>query len=271
MTGSLHSIHPMLVHFTIALLITSSMLLLIGKLFVNKTWAESCRTAGSWNMIIGALFSLATVVSGFQAFATVAHDTPSHLAMIEHRNIAVPATILWCILAIWRVQVLRNERRSGWPFFVGVFAAFSLLVVTGYKGGDLVFHHGLGVASLPASTGEGHDHAHAPGEGHGDTPAEPVQSSADTSIPHDNSDGHAHPTAIEQPAELANDAVNGHDNSDGHAHPAAVEEPVQAVVDAVNAHDNSDGHSHEAIIEQPIQPTADLGHAHDSDSQPHAH
>ena len=64
MTGSLHSIHPMLVHFTIALLISSSVLLLIGKVFVDRVWAHNCRTVGNWNMILGALSALATVAAG---------------------------------------------------------------------------------------------------------------------------------------------------------------------------------------------------------------
>lgn len=246
MTGSLHSIHPMLVHFTIALLISSSVLLLVGKVFVDRGWAHNCRTVGNWNMILGALSALATVAAGMYAFNTVNHDTASHLAMIEHRNIAIPATLLWCGLAVWRFRVLRKERRSGWPFFTGVFLAFSLLVLTGFKGGDLVYKHGLGVASLPAVSGDGHDHEHAPGQEH-ETPT--PSPAADVMPKHDAK----------------------HDDSDGHAHADAVEQPVEAEValDAVKGHDNSDGH-HDVVMEQPA-PTPDAGHAHSSDSKPHAH
>lgn len=234
MTGSLHSIHPMLVHFTIALLISSSVLLLVGKVFINRAWASNCRTVGNWNMILGALSALATVAAGVVAFNTVNHDTASHLAMIEHRNLAIPATLLWCGLAVWRFRVLRKERRSGWPFFSGVLLAFSLLVLTGFKGGDLVYKHGLGVASLPAVSGDGHDHAHAPGEEH------------DMSAP--------------------SPAADMHDNSDGHAHTDAVEQSIEAVLDT-KGHDNSDGH-HDVAVDQPA-PAPDAGHAHGSDSKPH--
>ena len=45
-------------------------------------------------------------------------------------------------------------------------AAALLLGATGWHGGELVYRYGLGVLSLPAAEGEGHDHVHADGEMH---------------------------------------------------------------------------------------------------------
>ena len=80
MIEAMHNFHPILVHFTIALLVISSILLLVGKIFIDRPWAEKCRSAGNWNMVIGTFSALPTIAAGFYAFATVAHDAPSHLA-----------------------------------------------------------------------------------------------------------------------------------------------------------------------------------------------
>lgn len=37
-----------------------------------------------------------------------------------------------------------------------------LLGITGWKGGHLVYQYGIGVASLPQVSGDGHDHDHGP-------------------------------------------------------------------------------------------------------------
>jgi uncharacterized membrane protein len=45
MFESLPALHPVLVHFTIALLITAALLLFVARVFVSHPWAEKCRQA----------------------------------------------------------------------------------------------------------------------------------------------------------------------------------------------------------------------------------
>jgi len=209
----MHVLHPVFVHFTVALLITAALLLFVARV---HPWAEKCRVVGNWNLIIGAISLLPTVGAGFYAFNTVAHDAPSHLAMIDHRNFAVVTALVWCVLAIWRIWVLRQKRRSGWPFFWSVFLAVFLLGITGFKGGELVFQHGLGVSSLPSSSSDGKSDGH--GHGHEAVEEHPAKPMAKAPPKHDNSDGHPHEAVEEHPPKPTAKAPPKHDNSDGHPH-----------------------------------------------------
>ena len=93
--------HPILAHFTIGLLLTSSALFLIGSLFYKKAWSKNILIVAHVNLWIGALLTLGTVAAGIYAYNTVAHDAPSHLAMKDHRNWALASSVLFIILAIW--------------------------------------------------------------------------------------------------------------------------------------------------------------------------
>lgn len=81
------NLHPMIVHFTLAFLITGPILLLIFS-FTGKdiSWRENIRIAGDWMFALGLVSAIAALAAGFQAYYSVNHDGPSHVAMTDHRN-----------------------------------------------------------------------------------------------------------------------------------------------------------------------------------------
>ncbi len=197
--------HPIAVHFVIAFLLTSPVLLLLASLGPERMrWRRSLQAAGDWMLALGVVAAVLAVAAGLQAYYTVAHDGPSHAAMTDHRNFAFATIALLGAFAVWRYAT-----RSSAPsklFAVLFFAATLLPATTAWKGGRLVYHHGLGVASLPSAEGEGHDHEHPPGQGHDD---EPGAASADKP-----DDGHEHGVAGDQ--ETGDDHDHG-DNADADA------------------------------------------------------
>ena len=161
--------HPLFVHFTVALLITSAGLFLLGTLASGRSWSATALKVAHINLWIGTLVTIATILAGFYAYNTVDHDTPSHIAMTDHRNWALPTAAVFALLAFWSVAIYRRSVKVGSAFLVVLLLATSALSVTAWKGGELVYRHGLGVMSLPNtnSSGEGHSgHAH-PNGGHG--------------------------------------------------------------------------------------------------------
>lgn len=79
--------------------------------------------------------------------------------MTNHRNWAFVTLAVFLVVGfvIWQK---REENLS--VLTVGALVvATGLLVATAYRGGDLVYKYGLGVQSLPAVSGDGHDHEHA--------------------------------------------------------------------------------------------------------------
>ena len=162
--------HPLFVHFTVALLITATGLFLLGTLASGKQWSATALKVAHINLWLGALVTIGTVITGLYAYNTVDHDTPSHIAMTDHRNWALPTAAAFAVLALWSMAIYRRSVKVGIPFLVVLLIAAGALSATAWKGGELVYRHGLGVMSLPntSSSGEGHSgHAHPDG-GHGD-------------------------------------------------------------------------------------------------------
>ena len=155
--------HPIFVHFTIAFLTTLGVLQLLIWLKIPKGKTNELSFMRSSLAGASVFLVLITVFTGWQAYNSVAHDTPSHLAMTDHKNwalstagVALVAIILYFVRSQWRNTI------SG-----TLFVTTMLLVgITGYKGGEVVYRYGLGVMSLPQSKGEGHSHSHGEGEDH---------------------------------------------------------------------------------------------------------
>lgn len=179
--------HPVPVHFTIALLSTATGLFLAARAFAGRGWASEALTAARWTLWLGALATLGTVAAGFYAYSTVAHDTASHAAMTNHRNWALPTAAAFLMFAIWSWRDRQRGSAPGGAFLAGIILAAAALAVTGYKGGDVVFRHGLGVMALPetAGAGQGHDHDHDHDHAHEpETAAPEAQDHADADHDH---------------------------------------------------------------------------------------
>jgi len=186
------NIHPALVHFTYALLTLSALSLFVVALQPQGGWRDTLKHAGDWMLLFGALAAVATVAAGFQAYYSVAHDAPSHAAMTTHRNWAVPTAVALLALALWRYS--KRLAKPGFLFAALFLVAAGFLTVTAWWGGRLVYHHGLGVKSMPQAEGPGHDHERGPGEEHGPGTDEDGES-----------DGHDHDAAS------AGDGAEGHE------------------------------------------------------------
>jgi len=158
--------HPIFVHFSVAFIS------LLGALQLVIWFKSSCSKINELLfmqkvlMVITSFFVLLTVYTGWLAFNSVQHDSPSHMAMTDHRNWAVSAAAVFLISAV--IYFTRSNLRVN---LVGVLLIISTLLVgvTGYKGGEIVYRYGLGVMSLPqvsepaGNGGDGHDHEHGGG------------------------------------------------------------------------------------------------------------
>jgi len=158
--------HPIFVHFTVALLSLSVGLFVVTP-FVKSPLKEQWQTVARWSLWFGAAITIITVIAGFDAYNTVAHDTPSHLAMTDHRNWAIATIVLFLALATWSIVWVRKGKNLGAVFVICMVIAGGVLTSTAWHGGEVVYRYGLGVMSLPQVEGEGHSHSHGDGGGHG--------------------------------------------------------------------------------------------------------
>jgi len=161
--------HPIFVHFTVALLALAVGLFVVSPL-LKPPLREQWRIVARWLLWFGAGFTLATGLTGLYAYNTVAHDTPSHAAMTDHRNWAVATIVLFLAMAVWSAIRVRRNQALGAVFIAAMVAAGGVLASTAWRGGEVVYRYGLGVMSLPqvesGAEGDGHAHEHAAGGGH---------------------------------------------------------------------------------------------------------
>lgn len=157
--------HPIFVHFTVALLSLSVGLFVVTH-FMSGALKEQWQIVAKWCLWFGAGFTIITGATGLYAYNTVAHDTPSHLAMTEHRNWAIATITLFLAMAIWSVIWIRKRKSLNVIFIVAMVISGGVLASTAWHGGEVVYRYGLGVMSLPKAEGDGHNHNHSHGGGH---------------------------------------------------------------------------------------------------------
>jgi len=145
--------HPIFVHFAVALLSVAVLAFVAARLPFPPRVREELGTVAQWSLWVGSALALATAYTGWLAYNSVAHDDVSHRAMTEHRNWAIATVAAFVMLAAgtgWYRYANRAPGKGVAGLFVAALVAgVVLLIGTAWRGGELVYRHGLGVMSLP--------------------------------------------------------------------------------------------------------------------------
>jgi uncharacterized membrane protein len=134
-------LHPILVHFPIALLCASVTLDIVGYIFnfVNLT------RAGYYLLVLGvAGAGVAAIVGPDHATGAAAADA----LLISHQNFALLTVALGVSLLLVRFFSV-DGISAPWVFlyFAVSLALLGVLALTGYYGGELTYHQGAGVVT----------------------------------------------------------------------------------------------------------------------------
>lgn len=157
--------HPVFVHFTVGLYTAAAGFYLLAYVSeriyrIPRLYVSEFEVAARWCLWATAMSTIITVLAGFQAYNTINHDGPSHLAMINHRNWALPTASAILLVAIWSVWRYYKRRTITFTFVLTILIVQGLLLSTAWRGAELVYRYGLGVMSMPTVEGEGHSHLH---------------------------------------------------------------------------------------------------------------
>ncbi len=139
--GAMDNIHPLFVHYPIALFTAFFIAELFGLLFKK----EHFRAAASFTLYLGNVAALMTVLAGFYAASTVEHSEAVHAIMERHEGFGVTVLILATLLSLWRLYVRR--RFSSGAQLLHLAAAFILVVIIALGadlGGLMVYKYGVG-------------------------------------------------------------------------------------------------------------------------------
>ena len=141
----MHPIHPMVVHFPIALLITSVVFDVLAMRWRHKSFQD----AGFYTLIAGLLGAAVAVLTGAMA-EEVAEDKGIPESVLEIHEALGYATLLFFIGLLALRLLMRWKLIKEIPALylaMGV-AGIMILSAAGYFGGSLVYDFGAGV-SMP--------------------------------------------------------------------------------------------------------------------------
>jgi uncharacterized membrane protein len=143
----LAQLHPRIVHFPIALFILYFFFELSGAVLKKDFLVKSAYII----LIVGVVLSVAAALTGNQAQTAVTSFTKENAqinSLIEqHENFATITLWYFFSLLILRTYLLIKKRFNGNVKYIfvilGLIGCF-LIYMTGIRGGELVFKHGVG-------------------------------------------------------------------------------------------------------------------------------
>jgi uncharacterized membrane protein len=166
---STYHLHPIVDHFTIALLtfgvaaeiLSAAAILLSGGEGFLSVWGHKLRSTGLSLMIVGAAAAVLSYFTG-DAEADRLWDTMTPAAQqilspsngapdyLSHAVLGHYLMYAFLILAAWRVMLELSSRlrRTRIAFLIAGIVACGALLYQGKTGGELVYEHGAGVAVI---------------------------------------------------------------------------------------------------------------------------
>lgn len=153
-------IHPILVHFPIALIFISVGADVSSFLFAQ----QALRQVAAWTLLAAAAGAAAAVLAGMRDM----HRMPLAHAVHEqvHKHMRFGFTLAAAIgaLALWRWLPMRDvESAPGWGYLTVAAIVLALTAYQGWLGGELVYAQGVGVkGGVPAGSKDDGDHHHEP-------------------------------------------------------------------------------------------------------------
>jgi uncharacterized membrane protein len=156
------NIHPLLVHFTIALFTASVAFDILGIL----TKRESLKAAGWWNLLLAAAAAIVTVITGLFAANTLPHAEEIHELMGIHETLGLIVLGLILVLFIWRgLNHGSVPARLAGVFVLMGIVGVGMMWVGAHYGGEMVYGHGMGVAPMMQEMMHEHHHFHEGSKG----------------------------------------------------------------------------------------------------------
>lgn len=167
--SELLNVHPLFVHFPIALLLASLVFYFLG-LMLRK---EELFAAGKGTLFLGTVSAGLAVWTGLQAAKTVSHDDEAHGIMMIHQYLGFGVLGLSVFLSLWLI-LAKAHFPSKKILFLIAFILLGLVVIQQADfGGRMVFMKGVGVGRKSMlvqekeSAGRHHDEYGGETVGHG--------------------------------------------------------------------------------------------------------
>jgi uncharacterized membrane protein len=147
-------LHPMTVHFTLALFIICVLLDVVGK----ATQRAQLHAASFINLALAALFAVATIAAGMAAEVRLLISHEVHEVLDTHKLLGFSAFAGILLLLVWRLtQRGAFPTRHGVAYLLAGMLTAALSTAAGYFGSELVYVHGVAVQAIDRLALERHE------------------------------------------------------------------------------------------------------------------
>lgn len=137
----MESVHPLVVHFPIALLLTAIALELLAGL-THRPWL---RRVGRWNLCLGTVGAAIAVLTGLQAEESAKHSFEIWQVMQLHERLGI-STLILGLMGSGVHLATRNRVTRGSLLIVWLIMACLVVTISwgAFLGGRLVYEFGVG-------------------------------------------------------------------------------------------------------------------------------
>jgi uncharacterized membrane protein len=143
------NIHPLVIHFPIALILVMVACDLIGVLGGKKSFISAANIVS----VFASLGAIVAVITGTLASDTVWHPEAAHEIMETHETVGFIVLGIIIVLTIFRLAIGKKIYGSlGWVALIVGLVGAGFVSYGGYLGGDMVFDHGAGVKQAQVET-----------------------------------------------------------------------------------------------------------------------
>jgi uncharacterized membrane protein len=151
--------HPIFVHFTIALTSASLVFDALG-FFLNKT---SLTNAGGWALLGSAVMTLMTISTGLTS-STRAPVEEGEARSFLRAHMALGLIFFGLLVAVtfWRTWLWQRGQGVSWLYLISLAAVSLVMSLQGYLGGELVYRYGVEVEQAHRELPEREAHAKPP-------------------------------------------------------------------------------------------------------------
>jgi uncharacterized membrane protein len=153
-------IHPRIVHFPIALLITAAVFGILALIFKSKR--NMFKEVLFWNLVLGVAGVFVAIISGLREEKTLPHNEAIHSIMETHELLGFIFSGIFLAVLIW--MIVRKSKMKTLEFLgvvVILVLSSGLLGYSAHLGGKMVYQEGAGVVPMEAIIShEEHQHIH---------------------------------------------------------------------------------------------------------------
>jgi uncharacterized membrane protein len=134
--------HPIFVHFTIALTASSLAFDALG-FFTSRA---SLTAAGGWTLVGSALMTLVTISTGLtSATRAPLEEGEARSFLRAHMALGLIFYGLLVALTLWRLSLWQAGAGVSWWYLATLAVVSLVMTVQGYLGGELVYRYGVEV------------------------------------------------------------------------------------------------------------------------------